>query len=164
MESMITTVGFKSSATASISLTCVSASTYMSPSDTPRRCARSLSCLRLSSPVTYSTRSLRPIRPQSCSSSVDLPTPGAPPTSTTLPRTAPPPRTLSSSPTPVVKRISSSASRSESFSGACLALCAAAAALFSFFGRVGASVSVFHAPQAGHCPDQRAVSLPHSVQ
>ena len=42
--------------------------------------------------------------------------------------------------------------------------CAAAAALFSFLGRVGASVSVFQAPHAGHCPDHLAVSFPHSVQ
>ncbi len=32
------------------------------------------------------------------------------------------------------------------------------------FGGFSSSTSAFHSPHAGHCPCQRAVSLPHSVQ
>ena len=52
MESMMTTVGSVESMAAPISPRSVSASTYISPSETPSRCARIFSCRRLSSPVT----------------------------------------------------------------------------------------------------------------
>ena len=48
-----------------------------------------------------------PSAPRACSSSVDLPMPGSPPTSTTAPSTRPPPSTRSNSPMPVDTRASS---------------------------------------------------------
>lgn len=44
--------------------------------------------------VAGATCPIRPSPPRTCSSSVDLPTPGSPPTSTSDPMTTPPPSTL----------------------------------------------------------------------
>ena len=74
-------------------------------SSAPIRSARSRTWAADSSPVTYSAR--RPLRPAcaaTSSSSVDLPTPGSPASSTTAPGTRPPPSTRSSSGTPVRAR------------------------------------------------------------
>ena len=96
-------------------------------------------------------------------SSVDLPMPGAPPTSTSDPATPPPPSTRSSSPIPVENRISFPTVTSRSFFGVLRATPRTA------FWRAGAFLSSnstieFQAPHAGHCPCQRGVSLPHSRQ
>ena len=48
-----------------------------------------------------------------CSSSVDLPMPGSPPSSTSDPGTTPPPSTRSNSPMPVERRVLSRISISE---------------------------------------------------
>src|SRR5438034_5719451 len=97
-----------------------------------------------------------------CRRSVDLPTPGSPPISTTSPATKPPPRTRSSSPTPLGMRCASraltSARRfsSELFATPAKRCFAALSAMLS--------TSVFHAPQCGHCPCHFGDSPPHSVQ
>ena len=68
----------------------------------PMRSARSRTWAADSSPVTYQGGAGRPRAPgATSSSSVDLPTPGSPASSTTAPGTRPPPSTRSSSPTPV---------------------------------------------------------------
>ena len=111
--------------------------------------ARSLTCAVDSSPVTSSARRSFEIAPSAVSSSVDLPTPGSPPTSTSDAGTSPPPSTRSSSGTPVGMRAASSASTSTRRSsgrrgGGCGAL------------RPGAPrASVPNEPQPGHLPNQR---------
>ena len=79
----------------------VSARRYRPSPRTFSRSARSLICRSDSSPETYSTLANRHRLSQICSIRVDLPMPGAPPTSTNEPFTAPPPSTRSSSPMPV---------------------------------------------------------------
>src|SRR5690606_34451755 len=98
--------------------------------------------------------------------------PGSPPTSTSDPGTIPPPTTKSNSSRPVRQRALSSPATSARRRGAARP----APSLHAPGGRrpscrprgrarvVGSSASVFHAPQAGHCPCQRGVSFPHSVQ
>ena len=59
-------------------------------------------CSADSSPETYSTLPSPDILLQSCKIKVDFPIPGSPPKSTKEPFTSPPPKTLSSSPIPVL--------------------------------------------------------------
>ena len=166
-ESMIRISGFRSSTLCVTALISVSARTKRSSLDTPSRCERILSWRWLSSPVTYRIFASG-ILPHICSSSVDFPMPGAPPTSTSEPRTAPPPRTRSISAMPVEKRISSSSSSCATGFGtlrrvpAIFTAALLAAALPD--GAEGASTIVFHAPHAGQRPNHFPVSLPHSVQ
>ena len=96
----------------STSSNAVSDSTSRLPPPTPSRWARSFNCRTDSSPETYSTRFPLHRLPQIWSIRVDFPTPGAPPTRTSDPFTAPPPSTRSSSPMPVKNRISSVVSTS----------------------------------------------------
>ena len=109
IESITQTSGRSRSSVAQTASSSVSAriSTASVP---PSRAARSFTWAVDSSPVTSSAR--RPaaeIAPSALSRSVDLPTPGSPPTSTRLAGTSPPPRTRSSSGTPVEIRFASSA-------------------------------------------------------
>ena len=76
----------------------VSDNTYRFSLSTRSRCACSFSWWVDSSPETYSTLENSPNFLQIWSISVDLPIPGAPPTNTSDPLTAPPPKTRSSSP------------------------------------------------------------------
>ena len=127
----------------------------------PVRSARRRTWAADSSAVTYSVR--RPVaahRAATSSSSVDLPTPGSPPSSTTAPGTSPSPSTRSSSPIPVrtprAADASTSVIRSAGWAGRCDAT---ARALW-----VCPSDRL---PQAWHCPQrptQRPVVQPHSVQ
>ena len=166
MESTMRTSGSSSETDWSTSSSAVSDSTKRLPPVTPSRWARSFNCRTDSSPETYSTRFFLHRLPQIWSMRVDLPTPGAPPTRTREPFTAPPPSTRSSSPMPVPKRISSVVSMS------------VRAAAFTewnarpapedrpdlVLGAASCSTMVFHAPQAMHLPAHLGVSLPHSVQ
>ena len=126
------------------------------------RSARMATCSPDSSPEIYSTLAPCASRSAICKNSVDLPMPGSPPASTTLPATMPPPSTRSSSPMPVfllgafVPAISRSCT---DLPGAApdapepMALrCAGAASA----GRC--SSSVFQLPQFGHLP----IHLAHS--
>jgi len=91
--------------------------------------------------------------------------PGAPPTSTSEPRTAPPPSTLSNSDMPVSNLSSASLSRSLRSMGDFLAIPLAAGPDFPFgFASSTTSLRVFHAPQEGHFPAQLGVSKPQSEQ
>ena len=93
--------------------------------------------------------------------------PGAPPTSTREPFTAPPPSTRSSSPMPVEKRSSSVVSTWPMGVGRLMGTPRAepwAVGAFLAGRSAGRSTMVFQAPQAGHRPCHLGVSLPHSVQ
>src|SRR3954451_11739378 len=101
--------------------------------------------------------------------SVDLPMPGEPPSSTSDPGTRPPPRTRSSSPMPVCSRATASARTSRRATGRAAAvrpLPPAPPPPARPLAAAGArpSTSVFHAPQPGHWPCQRASAWPHSEQ
>ena len=109
--------------------------------------------------------------PQSCSKIVDLPMPGSPPISVTLPMTIPPPRTRSSSLMPVTMRLFSFGG-ADAFQllrhKACLPVTRGAAAALPEDALAGSattsSVMVFHAPQDGQRPSQRGLVSPHWVQ
>src|SRR5580658_6332938 len=101
-----------------------------------------------------------------CSSSVDLPIPGSPPTSTTEPGTIPPPSTRSNSSIPLeslgVCASSISPMATASASTASLPPIAAArdCARASVAGGVYGS-RLFHAPQSGHFPNHLLCTPPH---
>ena len=156
--------GFIASAASTISESLVSERMNSSSGATPRRSARSFSCRSLSSPDTYSTRRPTHRLLQICSKSVDLPMPGAPPTSTRLPATAPPPRTRSSSPIPVENRISPSLVISRMRWGFRLMPTGADFALPAATGFSMCSSMVLYAPQLGQRPIHFGVSLPQLVQ
>ena len=166
MESTISTSGVSAATDSSTSPRLVSEITNSRSLWTSSRRARSFNWCSDSSPDTYSTLFSRQRLSQIWSMSVDLPIPGAPPTSTSEPLTAPPPRTRSSSLMPVEKRISSSAS--SSVTGRARRTVPPPAGREAPFPAVlaawGCSTMVFHAPQAGHFPAHLGVSLPHSVQ
>ena len=167
MESTISTSGVSAVTDSSTSPRLVSEMTNSRSLWTFSRRARSFSWCSDSSPDTYRTLFSRQRLSQICSISVDLPMPGAPPTSTSEPLTAPPPRTRSSSPMPVGKRISSSASSSVTGRARRRVPPAAGRETAPFpaaRAAGGCSTMVFHAPQAGHRPAHLGVSLPHSVQ
>ena len=154
MESTISTSGASAATDSSRSPRLVSGITNSRSLCTSSRLARSFSWCSDSSPDTYRTLFSR----QNCSrrseaSAWTFPIPGAPPTSTSEPLTAPPPRTRSSSPMPVENRFphpppapspagpygrSPPAGREAPFPAARAAW--------------GCSTMVFHAPQAGTSP------------
>ena len=108
--------------------------------------------------------------------SVDLPIPGAPPSSTSEPGTSPPPSTRSSSPTPVDRRSTGAAPTSASGREVLarglpprVRLAAAPARPARplpapELAGARSSTSVFHSPQPGHCPCHWADCNPHSEQ
>ena len=132
----------------------------------PRRSARSLSCVALSSPDAYSIVFER-IESRFCSTKVDLPTPGSPPMSTIAPGTRPPPST-----------------RLSSFEGNLIRGCSVVEIALSGMAcevpeatgdgereapdadvtGTDSSTIVFHAPQAGQRPAHLGESAPHSLQ
>ena len=82
------------------------------------RWARSFVCAADSSPQTYTVRApSRDSAPASCSSKVDFPAPGGPPSSTTLPDTIPPPSSASNSRIPVRRRATCASSIEPSATG-----------------------------------------------
>ena len=91
----------------------------MPPGSAQMRSARILTWAADSSPQT--SRTARPeaaTRSRTCRSSVDLPIPGSPPTSTSEPGTMPPPSTRSSSEMPLEKRASADETTSAKRTGA----------------------------------------------
>ncbi len=116
----------------------------------PSRVARPLTWVSDSSAEASSTSDPAAASEQSTwKSSVDLPMPGGPKSSVTEPATTPPPRTRSSSPTPVGRGRAPSVDTSRSGTGAA---CRAARAP----GRVVAGANVFHSPQLGQRPTHRS--------
>ena len=163
IESTMRMSGCSSATHSSTSPSRVSDNTNRFSLSTCSRSARSFSCRVDSSPDTYSTLANCPSCWQICSIRVDLPMPGAPPTSTSEPFTAPPPSTRSSSPIPVEKRISSSVCISvmrDTFTGVL------GRDIFPLLAGRSAACSTmeFHAPHTVQRPDHLGLSLPHSVQ
>src|SRR5215472_17312193 len=97
-----------------------------------------------------------------CVSSVDLPMPGSPPTSSTEPRTKPPPVTRSSSVMPEERRGASwlLPARLSSAKVRPLRL----ARTDTGTPLVSSSASVFHSPQDSHLPCQRLYAAPQFWQ
>src|SRR5437773_1813913 len=149
----------------SIASSRVSPSTCTAPASTASRSARSRTCSGDSSPETYSVET--PARSRCaahCTSHVDFPMPGSPPTSTTDPGTIPPPSTKSSSRSPVGHRSTPGAPSSDSRTGG---RSREAVRLLSDRPTVrlrGSSASVFHAPHASQRPPHFGCSAPQSVQ
>ena len=126
-------------------------------SQPPRRSPRSFTWATDSSPVTSSARRSFEIARSAISSSVDLPTPGSPPTSTSDAGTSPPPSTRSSSGTPVGMRSTSSLSTStRRKSGFAAAAGTPATANFD------SSTSVPNSPQPGQRPSHFGEEYPQS--
>ena len=168
MESTMSTSGCRVCTASSTLPRSVSESRCIPSPFTFSRSARSLIWRSDSSPDTYSTLATRHRWSQICSIRVDFPMPGAPPTSTREPFTAPPPNTRSNSPMPVRKRSSSVVSTSDMALARWTATPKAlpvwrTGPFFTAFS-AGRSTMVFQAPQAGHFPCHLGVSLPHSVQ
>ena len=112
-ESTISSAGSTASTCASSAARSVSAARKSFALIAPIRSARSLTWAADSSPVTYSTGPRSAASAPASSSSVDLPTPGSPASSATVPGTRPPPSTRSSSSMPVGRAAAALASISE---------------------------------------------------
>src|SRR6267378_219158 len=135
----------------------------MPPASSSSRSARRRSWSGDSSPETYSVETpWRSSLAAHCISSVDLPIPGSPPTSTTEPGTIPPPSTKSNSARPVFQRASADCFRSvRRIGGWPVGTPLTAEAL----NRPSASSTrLFHAPQLSQRPPHLGWSAPHSVQ
>src|SRR5262249_16598541 len=111
---------------------------------------------------TYRAGSWRARRSSAANSSVDLPIPGSPPSSTKEPGTTPPPSTRSSSLISVQRRISEEVTTSESRTGRESALALAEPPCDS--GRTISSTSEFQFPQSGHLPSHLAAWKPQDWQ
>src|SRR6266487_2515530 len=150
----------------SIASSRVSPSTWTAPASSVRRSARSRTWSGDSSPETYSVRMPACSRRAAhCSSRVDFPMPGSPPTSTTEPGTMPPPSTKSNSRRPVCHRSRRGPPpRADRRTGG---LPDGETRFLS--GRpldrpTASSTSVFHAPQESQRPAHFGCSAPQSVQ
>src|SRR6266508_1881880 len=98
-----------------------------------------------------------------CSSRVDFPMPGSPPTSTTDPGTMPPPRTKSNSRRPVCHRSNPAAPTADNRTGG-LPDRAGARSARPPVRPIASSTKVFHAPHASQRPPHLGWSAPQSVQ
>ena len=148
---------------AAMSRTLMVAASSSCASARPSRRARRRTWSTDSSPVMYSTR--RPARASeaaACSSRVDLPIPGSPPTSTAEAATSPPPSTRSSSAMPVCAR-----------GGGAAVPCRPTKSSLAFppgFGgapgraSTGSSTMVFHSPHASQRPTHLPVTAPQLWQ
>src|SRR6266576_5577289 len=142
----------------------VSPSTWTAPASSASRSARMRICSGDSSPETYSVDTPAcSSRVAHCSSSVDFPMPGSPPTSTTDPGTMPPPNTKSNSLRPVGQRALTPVPTADRRTGG------RADAADDLPARPPArpdasSTRVFHVPHASQRPAHFGCSAPHSVQ
>jgi hypothetical protein len=159
--SITTTTGLTARIAASILEKSVSASRWMPGAATPSRSARRRTWTRDSSPDTYNTGTPRePNLSSAISNSVDLPTPGSPPSNTSEPATRPPPSTESSS--PICERIRTSPPRSvdTSDSGTTRGGSTAAAGSRAWTS----STSVFQPLHCGQRPIHREEAAAHCWQ
>lgn len=124
------------------------------------RSARSFSCRALSSPETYSiffSGSLRTV----CSTRVDFPIPGSPPSKTSDPGTRPPPNTRFNSSSCISMRGSSPPVISLRMTGLLLTGSSPDTGRVPVAGlRTTSSTYVFHSPQEGHLPIHLGESCP----
>ena len=170
IESTIAIVGRVASRCARMVSRCVSGRNSTSPAPSPSRSARSFTCSGLSSPLTYSAACPSPCsRATTCSSSVDLPMPGSPPTSTMLPGTMPPPSTKSNSASPVFRRVDSVPLTALSFAARVATMprrCETAGRPTVFAGARStiSSTSVDHSPHDSQRPPHFGYSAPQFVQ
>src|SRR3989441_46577 len=143
----------------------VSPNTCTAPASTVRRPARSRIWSGDSSPDTYSVGTPAcSSRAAHCSSSVDLPMPGSPPTSTTDPGTMPPPSTKSNSRRPVCHRSNPAAPTADSRTGGLPDGTGCFLSARPPVRPTASSTSVFHAPHASQRPPHLGCSAPQSVQ
>src|SRR5262245_15216465 len=98
-----------------------------------------------------------------CVSSVDFPMPGSPPTSSTEPRTKPPPVTRSNSTIPEERRGASWLLPDSDSSANCRPLRLERIETGTAVAP-SSSASVFHSPQASHLPCQRLYAAPQFWQ
>src|SRR4051812_9793794 len=148
----------------------VSARIHSSGASAPKRSARTRTCCADSSADTRRQRFPAAAKPPSTwSSRVDLPMPGSPPSNVTEPETSPPPSTRSSSVNPVGQAMALAGSMSAS--GVAIAPGSRAAKVAppdalppEEWASLASSTSVFHSPQPGHRPTQRADTEPQSLQ
>src|SRR5213083_1852647 len=124
-----------------------------------RRSPRSLICCADSSPEAYNTLTEAARREATSSMSVDLPTPGSPPSRTSAPATTPPPKTRSNSPTPVETRGVSTPVMSLNGIGE-----DPHEAGLSTTAVIRSSTNVFHCWQEGHRPIHFGAVWPHCWQ
>jgi hypothetical protein len=157
IESTTTTAGARASRWATIRGSEVSATSHSDGAVTPRRSARSATWRADSSAVTYRQVAPRATEARAWSSSVDLPTPGSPPTTVTEPGTSPPPSTRSSSGSPVGTGSVASPIASAMGMGTEGAMLVPA-------GSSTSSTSEPLASHAGHQPIHLGASAPHSLQ
>ena len=99
-----------------------------------------------------------------CSSRVDLPMPGSPPSSTSEPATRPPPRTRSSSPIPTGGGAPARRRPPSGTAGAARRPGPAPRADGPGSSRTTVSTSVFQSPQVRHWPSQRRTDAPQDWQ
>src|SRR5881396_1431355 len=167
MESTNTTRAPSVRAWCSIASSRVSPSTWTAPASTVNRSARSRIWSGDSSPDTYSVGTPAPSsRAAHCSSRVDFPIPGSPPTSTTDPGTMPPPNTKSNSSSPVFHRSMTPPCTSARRIGGTPVGRYVLAVLPPLppYRPTASSTRVFHASQASQRPAHFGCSAPHSVQ
>ena len=161
IESTTTTAGARASTWPTTWGSDVSATSHSAGALTPSRSARSATCRADSSAVTY-----RQVWPpaatdaSACSSSVDLPMPGSPPTTVTDPGTRPPPSTRSSSASPVGTGATASPTASVMGRGTDGG---ASTAPTGPAGPTSSSVRVPLASHAVHHPIHLGASAPHSL-
>ena len=159
IESMTTSVvSFACSKLATMSRTLIAVASSIDESATANRRARSRIWSMDSSPETYSTR--RPDRARraaACSSSVDLPMPGSPPTRTAEDGTKPPPSTRSSSSMPIAARGGGSALPARPTN---VTLRLAVLAAGPGRATTASSSIVFHSPQVSQRPAHFKVTAP----
>ncbi len=106
----------------------------------------------------------RRARAQTWMSSVDLPMPGSPPSSSTEPGTKPPPVTRSNSPMPVAMRGAGCARAAEIREGEDAAFARRARACAAMPAPEVSSTIEFQAPQASQRPCQRGATAPQFWQ
>ena len=165
IESMITRSGFSVSIVVKILRRFVSAPSCTVADPKPNRWARMRTCALASSPEIYSTfNPASENRAAACSSRVDFPIPGSPPTKIAEAGTKPPPKTRSSSSIPEWVRGNGASWLAKSVSLMAFPFIPPIDPFLGPTDRPPSSTIVFHSPQASQRPDHFVVTLPHAEQ
>ena len=153
IESITTTSGgTATSKVATMSRRFIAAARSTGACSNPKRRALSRTWSTDSSPETYAH--FAPFKANcaaACSSNVDLPIPGSPPTSNTDPATSPPPVTRSNSPMPVSRRATGSPTPCNDTKSITRPFATALPCGDDASG-AASSAMLFHAPHASHRP------------
>src|SRR5919198_3878247 len=163
MESITITRGVSLSASSKMRSLWVSVRSRKESALRSSRRARNATCWADSSPLTYSTLSPTACDKEAsiCSSRVDLPIPGSPPSNTTEPATNPPPSTRSSSLRPVGVRIPSTSGTSPKVQIAGSALPGRPRVVAPLWEAI-TSIKLFQAPHSPHWPDHLGAVAPQA--